>query len=655
MYWALKEREEIGDEIRQKVENFYTYCRTNRYWYVWRNSYVQYYRGYFSYGSVSRYGEQGEARKVYLNQYKNVLQHLSVLVTSTRPDFQPKTVNTDVKSSAQAILAYGLLEYYMREKQLEDKIKDVVESALMYGEGYLSVLWDETEGDPYAAYEEDGEKKKVKTGDLVFNIHNPMDVIRDVGERSFTSGKWASVVMYKNKYEFAAKYPKYKDEIENQSYDQTGELWRDLFWDFKLRFNEDYTDIVPITYFWHQKTTALPNGRQTIMLTDGTVLSDGPLPYQDLPIFPIVPQSMNDTPFGYTVGFDLLSVQEVHDMCASIMATNINTFGLQNIAIPNNSNITPSDVTGGLRFLEYSGERGPEVMNLLQISPDVKEMLVLTERMIETLSGINSVSRGNPQGDMSGAAMALVQSMAIQFNSGLQHSYALFLERVGTAMINTLKRYAAVPRIATIAGKDKRPYLKKFTRDDIQDIDRVFVDVGNPMARTTTGKLQIAQDFLKMGVIQSPDEYMQVFNTGNLWHLTSVKTDELNLIKDENEKLSQGLAPVPAITDDHFLHIQRHKGVIANSEVRQGDAEIVGATLNHIQEHLNLLKVGDPELLMMNNQKPLQAQAGPAIPPAPAAAGPGTNEMTEEMQPNMPSMPENPLTEEKFNPETGGL
>ena len=52
---------------------------------------------------------------------------------------------------------------------------------------------------------------------------------------------------------------------------------------------------------------------------------------------------------------------------------------------------------------------------------------------METLSGVNSVARGNPEASLqSGTALAMVQSQALQFMSGLQQSYIQLIEDVGT-------------------------------------------------------------------------------------------------------------------------------------------------------------------------------------------------------------------------------
>ena len=129
--------------------------------------------------------------------------------------------------------------------------------------------------------------------------------------------------------------------------------------------------------------------------------------------------------------------------------------------------------------------------------------------------------------------------MAIQFNSGLQQSYAQLLENVGTGLINILKTYASTPRLADIAGKDNAPYMAEWKSDDIQDVSRVLVDLGNPLSQTLAGKMNMAEMLIGMGSINqnNPDALLEVMETGRMDSVTMSGMKEATAIKSENEFL----------------------------------------------------------------------------------------------------------------------
>jgi carbon monoxide dehydrogenase subunit G len=342
----------------------------------------------------------------------------------------------------------------------------------------------------------------------------------------------------------------------------------------------------------------------------------------------LAPAEQKGTPFGYSPSFDLLCIQEAIDILYSTVVTNQSSFGVQNVLLPNGSNISVSQLVDGLNALFYDPKfPKPEALNLTNTPAEIFNMIDKLERVMETLSGINSVTRGDPEASLkSGAALALVQSMAIQFNSGLQKAYARQVENIGTAVVKILAKFPKTKRIVEIAGKANRTYLKEFSAADLAGISRVTVDLGNPLSRTTAGKVQMAEDLLSNKLIETGDQYIQVLTTGTLEPLIEGKQAELMLIASENDMMSEGKKPVVAVTDDHALHIREHKVVLASPEARENPGAVTALT-EHETEHIRMLEqlsVKNPNLLIALGQTPVQPPA-PQLPPpgAPPAGGPG--------------------------------
>jgi hypothetical protein len=156
----------------------------------------------------------------------------------------------------------------------------------------------------------------------------------------------------------------------------------------------------------------------------------------------------------------------------------------------------------------------------------------------------------------------------------------------------------------------------------------------------------MASNLLQMGLIQSPEEYFAVLNTGKLEPLVQGSHDELLLIKAENERLVEGDAEILAVdTDNHALHIREHKTVLADPDARL-DADLVGRTLAHIQEHIDALQQVDPNLLSITGQQPLAPQGGSPVAPGNAApqqpnqAPPAAMPSSEAGMPMMPKPPQ---------------
>jgi len=416
-------------------------------------------------------------------------------------------------------------------------------------------------------------------------------------------------------------------------------------------YDTECDDTVLLLYFWHRKDISLPEGRQAIMLANGHILSDKRLPYQDIPMVRVAYEQHRGTPFAYSISYDMLAIQKCYDACLTVIASNVNAFGFHTILNPEGSGMSVRTITEGLRELKYNPGMKPEVLNLLSISKDVYELLTICERAMEIISSVNSVARGFPQPSLeSGAALALVQQMAIQFNAGLQQSYVMFLERVGTMMVRILKDYSTAERNLKIIGKRKNLYVQSFKGDDISDVDRVIVDIGNPMTNTVAGRQNLAEYLLKAGMRLDPEQLLTVLTTGNIDAMIEDLQSESIQIRTENEDMIEGKPVVANILDHHLRHAMAHKGNLSRDDVRNNPG-LIAQHLNHIQEHLNLWQTMDPALMQATGQ----AQP-PAPPPMPAGAPPPMG-LEQPQMPGMPSLPEppqNPMTGEQWNPQTGG-
>jgi hypothetical protein len=610
-YFAAREGKETASVLLEKATDWKNTLTVNGYLEKLKTCWAAYHGAYFtdmtSGHAITFGGEQGELAQLPVNHIRNLAQHMYVMTTSSRPSMEARAANADYKSSAQVTLANGLLDYYMREKRLERYINKAVELSVVLGSGYVKVEWDATSGKIIEEDEETGEK--IFEGDLRFTNISPFDVVFDVN-REDNNHDWILVRTYKNKFDLAAKYPELQDKI--LALDTKNSRDR-----YSLQiFKKNDSDEVEVWTMYHKKTDAMPKGRELIFLDHDIIIHDSMLPYRRIPVFKMSPNEILGTAFGYSNLFDLLPLQEgINHLYSAIMSNNI-AFATQNLFVKSGSNIDITNLGGGLNVIQ--GTEKPEVLNLLGTSQETFSFLSTLESKMEQLSGINSVTRGTPdpaQNLRSGNSLALIQSMAIQFQSGLQNQYVQLIEDLGVAILEILQDYALAPRVASIVGVNNKQYLVSFKSTDIPDINRILVDVGNPLAKTTAGRVQMAEQLMQMKPEEfSIQQYAQVINTGRLDGMLESPVDQSNLIQQENEKLLQGLEVPALIIDDHKEHILRHRIILNDIDVRM-DEEKSAVILQHIQEHIELARSADPAVLTMTNQQQL--------PPAPQQAPTG--------------------------------
>lgn len=615
LYFAAREASATAAVLETKIDEWSSSLLMNGFLDKLRSCYVAYHGVYYAENGnghqITFSGEQGELVNLPVNQYRNIATHMLVMTTSSRPTMECRATNTDAKSLKQTILANNILDYYMREKKLETYLKQAVEYAIVYGAGHVVMNWNATKGEVVDYIEET--KTKIYEGDIEFEALSPFDVIMD-GSKESISHDWVMIRRWKNKYDLAAKYPEYADKIKQLATKSDLQKWR-----LGISNAIDQTDDVQTVEFFHNRTESMPDGRYMLFLASDIVLEDAAMPYRVLPVFRIAPSNIHGTPYGYTPMFDLLPLQEQLNSLYSAVATNQNAFAVQNILNPRGTDIATNQLAGGLNIIDYNAQAGkPEPLQLTSTPGEVFKFIEMLEHTMETISGVNSVARGNPEASLkSGTALALVQSMALQFISGLQQSYVELIENTGSAMIKMLQDFAHTPRLVAIAGKKYGSDMKEFSSKDISNISRVIVDIGNPLSRTTSGRVQMAQELIQYNEI-TPQQYVNVIKTGNLDEVTEDLVHENFLIRSENEDLLNGNVPPMSILDMHKQHIDGHRSLTFDTELRS-DNEFMSRVQEHIQAHINALRTTDPDLLMLLGQQPLQP---PGLPPGAPQGGP---------------------------------
>ena len=670
-YFAAKSVIELLPELKNKIQTFYRHKERNGDVARWRKSYDLYYGYHVDAGDntdTRLAGEDGELTAYGINYYRNLVKHVMALTCAEKPAYDFVAKNTDLSSLQQAKLADAVVNSYLVDKRMERHMKQAAERALVFKEGFTYTQWDTAAGKaimPEPVLDQLGQPKldkdgvplkKIKhEGDPDMISKSPWEIIRDIGLKDWTKCKWVIIKEYENKYDLAARSPDKAERIINltQNYDET---------EFEIKsvinsgFEEDDTDIIPVYHFYHLPTASLPSGRFTKFLTCDLELYDGAYPYaaesgnHKLPVQRITPGEMFDTADGYSDFNDIMVLQKVLNILMSAAFTNQEKFAVQMVWIPDGCKASPESFQG-MAFLK-GGETKPEALQLTSTPAEVFKNTEMVKSAMTELSGMNSAITGGDTKDLSGAALGRYQSMAIQFSSPFQQSWAQLQEDAGTFLLFLLQNFANTKRITALAGKSNKGAMKSWTGKDINMIDRLTCDLGNPAFRTTAGKQDTADKLLDKGLIKDPTQYLQLVKTGNIDPMFEGPLSKLELIRKENELLLEGKEVKALVGDSHVQHAQEHRVILDDPEIRsladQGDPlalRIVQFTLAHIMEHKNIQMTQDPFWFAVSGEQP---PPPPMMPPPPGpggAPGPDPSIMPEgepQQPPDAPPIPPMP-------------
>jgi hypothetical protein len=612
-------------------------------------------------------GEFGELVQFKVNEYASLIKHELVLAIQQRPAGIAKAINTDIKTLRDARVGTQLVEYYLSDPA-HDFEADYVQTlylALLTSEAFLVQDWDPSKGgDIRPETDEQGQptSRMAKEGDLIQEVFGIWNSATDIGAPK-ADQPWRIFSGRVNKFELAAKYPAYKDAILLNSDYGTGAsgITKPLLY----QMPHDGTDFIEIHKVIHLPTDACGAGRYSLLIADEVIL-DVDYPYIDQSglvtknFHRCSEMDMFETPFAHTSNYDLLSLEQVTDSLHSVILNNQTTFGVATIVGPKGGGIAQQELAKGLRYLELDPNLVDKIrpLELLSTPAEIFNYIGMLSQKKGEFSGINSILRGDPEGQLkgaSGSAMALLQSQAISYNSGVQRAFYKLLSRGGTGTIEINRIYAHEPRVKRIAGKQNAQAVKEFKFDakTLGAVSTILFEPVNPVLQTASGKLTVAQDLLQAGMLASPRRYIEVLTTGNLNVLIEDDVACEEAIIEENEQLSEGKPIQAVITENHQQHIMGHQAVICQPNAKQ-DPQLIQNVLGHIQEHVNLwqmLSANNPALLAATGQQVLPQMApppggpptgnpsgGPGLPPGQPANAQNEN------QPQLPKPPVDPGT-----------
>jgi hypothetical protein len=637
-YFATVDSEKIAFELSARVQKFNDYLNATGLRDKWTRQYQLYFGKHLGENgvrstSVQFVGDDGELTAFGVNYYRNLIKHSLSLTTGAKPSYDVRSKNTDLKSLQQTKIGANLIEGYMGERRMGRDMKQAAEIALAMDKGFIYLPWNKNLGDRYAPQidPETGmpNGKFVYEGDPDPQAKLPFDVIYDPSLKDWKRRQWVIVRCFENKWDLASQNPEMSDQIiKCGARDDNDPFTLQRLHASNSGYSSD--DLIPVYHFYHEKSDAVINGRYVKFLNKDITLYDGPMPYKRLPIHRITPGDQFDTAEGYSESSDLMVLQEVMNVLSSIPFSNQQAFSNQIIWLPEGCNISPTPLGKGPVFLK-GGLPGaePKAINLMSTPAEVFKNLEFIKGAQTELMGLNSAVTSDPASNLkSGAAIGRVQAMAIQFASNFQQSWAELQEDCGTAVIHHFQSFANTKRVAANAGIRGASALESFTKEDIQDLDRVVVDIGNPLSQTAAGRIELADMLLEKNMVANAKEYITVLKTGNVDTMTEDIEDENELIRKENEGLLKGIPARALVGDSHIYHSKKHRAVLNDPTIRsladQGDEtalKVVELTLSHIQEHDQLAQTESPFYKMLSGEPPVPMPP-PPMPPPPPQGGP---------------------------------
>ena len=577
---------------------------------VWNRNTEVYYRNSLI-DILNFTGEQGELIGMSVPQARSLVRQMISIITKQKLQFAAKMRSRDYTAFGNGQIAESLANQLVKDQSLNEKIDRLAELTYLHGQCFWHVTWDSDAGRRV----DNGMEAPAMSGDVNIQVASAKYVYYDWNEEDWNNLHCVTVAKRMNRWDLIAQHPEMEDElrkIPNFNRILNGFTTTIASFDDTLTRTDD---LILVYYYYHKPTPAVPQGRMVILCSEKCVLYDGANVYECLPVIPCIPEKLDDFLLGYPQFSNLAPLQEMLDINFSTMATNQSAFGVQSVLNPRGSNIDITEIYG-MRWIDYTpqgndGGGKPEPLQLTRSAPEIMDGIKIYIDNLGTLANINSALRGTPPpGVTAGNAIATLTANSIEFFSSFSKAIFASIEQAITLAVKFYKMLGAEEQL-TVVSDGNISYLKEFKASDLREFDRVSLEITNPLMNTIAGRRDQAEILLNKGLIKDIGDYFMVLEGEPPKRLWNAELNESALIQKENDDLTKGI-PCPVLyTDNHALHIEKHKDILRNPEIRRNGN--IQEILNHMEQH--------EQFISQQQQAMMPQQPGqPPPPPSDAAS-----------------------------------
>ena len=185
----------------------------------------------------------------------------------------------------------------------------------------------------------------------------------------------------------------------------------------------------------------------------------------------------------------------------SCVATKVTAFGIDKIVIPNTGTVAIEDLASGLKAIKMPPNQPPPT--LLNLMGDIQQHLALmpfVEKMMEGISAMSSVVRGDPGSIKAGVSLSIIEQKAIQYTNNAQKNGFQQLNDVSNFILTLRKKYSRYGDLVPIVGEDKKFKLERFTQEDFNSLESVILEPVDSISNSIATKEMTADKLSGMGI-----------------------------------------------------------------------------------------------------------------------------------------------------------
>lgn len=563
-------------------------------------------------------------RKIVCNHLYDLTKNRASRLIKFKPNVAILPTNDELSDKVAAKVTKQLLDHVWYESDFEGKIQiQLVTNALVMGESYLFILWNEDKGDLNPAWVkaskehggkvpvlgQDGEPQKdpqgnvvyidrpVRTGDIDYKVWLASEVLLQK-KRNLADVDYCFTRELVNTQELRQRYPekasKIKDLEEAQVYDYE-----------KMELRPARGEQIIYT-FWHRRSPMMDKGRKIVFLKDVILENEeSPFSHDQLPFVRFTDVDYPGELYGVSFFENIKQLTGTYNNITNMLLRNIVLASHPKWMVPAGS-VALDRLGNDITIVQYKGPQPPVLATSPTVPGDVFSFREKIKEEFQQISGVFGVSRGEPPpGIKAGVALQFLSEQESERYNELVLKYNDMILGIAQMTLAVCGDYydESDERMIRVIGKNNAWMTKFFDVAYLEKDYDIRIQNSSALPRSLAARTQTLLDLNE----RFPDQFTseQVIDLLDLGQsekfidaatvaVRTAQAENEELLKDTQDALSEEQL-APKEFENHILHWREHTRMVQEYSFKYQTPEAVQERMiNHIMAH---------EMLMMDGAK----------------------------------------------------
>lgn len=540
----------------------------------------------------------GEMLQVLVGHLYDLTEQRVSRLSTYKPAFDVAPTHNEESDRITARLMKPVLDAIARNNNLDFLVQDIQRWASIFGEVFCSVDWNKNLGDK--------DEKGNPIGDVEIKIKDPYFVFYAPNRN------WKDVPFFTEVHEILhIEEARAKYKIPSLQTDNTSTVYS---------FSPDYEamkagDEIVIYRVVYKPSEYLPNGlifkvagKQILELEyENYAWSHNKLPYVrhtdiDVPgrVFPI-------SYYNY-----LIPLQHTYNKLTALINRNISlTAHPKWMAQKGSVDMKALGNTASIA-LYNPGAPKPELAVFNSVPQDVFNFRSDMRSEMQTISGVQGVSRGSPPpGARAASMLKFYEEQEVQRSSTQIMKHNEMIRDIVTMAGGIVgDRYPEAPeRLIRTVGKSNRYKIMRLTEVKISSNYDIIIQNSTGFSESKSGRIEEI-GFIQQNVpgLLKPQQIADILEIAQPQKAYDIMTSALNRAEEENSDFMDGMVVgAPEVSDDHFTHWDTHVIFMQSETFRRLPKRYKDNFIQHVKIHEKYMED-------MGMKSPLMQQQLDALP-----------------------------------------